>query len=261
MDSYDETVKTAGEVAKLATKSLDVVGQFGGFLSKIFGTPAKDAYGIVGDQIDFIQWERRTRMVEIVNQYHEKKGFPPVRPISPKFAIPMIMNAGLEEDDDLQDIWCRLIANSMDANFDFEIRYAFIEMIKSLSSLDAQILSLVYRGASKYSSIPSRNFAEDDDVFDNETDYVVRKERMQSYFMSKVVIKHKLGCTGELLDVSIHNLLRVQCLNDSSLEDALSAFETIDDFDDFGDLNLMVPRGYYSLTPLGIVFVEACIIM
>ena len=37
----------------------------------------------------------------------------------------MVENASLEEDDKLQDLWNKLIANAMDPNFTDEIRYSY----------------------------------------------------------------------------------------------------------------------------------------
>ena len=232
MEEFKEGAKAIAEIAKLGTKALDTTSQFGVFLSKMFGTPAEDAYAIVGDKIRFIQWERQVRMVEAINEYHKERGYPPVRTIPPKFAIPMITNAGLEEDDDLQDIWCRLIANSMDKNFDVEIRYAFIEIIKSLTYLDAKVLKYVYDEVSKKSDSTIMH--------------------MSKISLDAETINKYVDVSEDELDISFNNLMRVQCLRNPSLENSIFVPEQ-------GQI-VFTKNGktHVALTSLGIAFTKIC---
>jgi len=50
----------------------------------------------------------------------------------------------MEQDDDLQDIWARLLANAVDATSEVQPRRAYISIIKDLSPLDALILEQIY---------------------------------------------------------------------------------------------------------------------
>lgn len=247
MDELNETTKAFTEGAKLAKTVIDTTAQFGSFLSNVFGTPAEDVYGIVGDKINFIQWERRVRMAEVVNKYHKEKGFPPIRPIPPKFAIPMIVNAGFEEDDDLQDIWCRLISNSMDPNFNSEIRYAYIDIIKSLTSLDAKILKYIFEKAMERSFIPGMILENGNIVgYKNYFD----RELLVDYTPNLAKIREDMGISNEQFDLALYNLIRVQCIRNITVEKSMH-------FPGEHKDTYLIEE--IILTPLGIAFIEACL--
>lgn len=236
------------ECAKFGTTVVNVSAEFGRFLSNVFGTSIEDGYGIMGDKIGFIRWEKQCRMVEVINKYNEEKGFPLARPIPPKFAIPMILNAGFEEDDDLQDIWCRLISNSMDPNFNSEIRYAYIEIIKSLTSLDAKILKYIFEKAMEISHVSGM-------IFDKQRGLVgykkhFNRELLVDYTPNLAKIKEYMGISDEQFEVALHNLIRVQCIRNITAEKSMHYPDE--------------PNGSYLiediiLTPLGIAFIEACL--
>lgn len=248
MDDITESAKAIAEVAKLGKTAIDVSAEFGHCLSNVLGTPVEDVYGIVGDQIHFIQWKNQVRMVEVINKYHEEKGFPPVRPIPPKFAIPMILNAGFEEDNDLQDIWCRLISNSMDSNFNSEIRYAYIDIIKNLTSLDAKILKYIFEKAMEKSYVAGM-------VFDEEHDFIGHKmhfnrKLLVRYNPDLAEIRRHIEISDEQFDIALYNLIRLQCIRNVTVEKSMHYP---------GE-----PNGSYLiedviLTPLGIAFIEACL--
>ena len=176
-------------------------------------------------------------MSDQVNKDLLERNCKTVRPIPPKLEIPLIINASLEEDDDLQDIWCKLIANALDSNFNSEIRFAYVDIIKNLTSLDAKVLKFVYDKVSRIISI-SQN------------------EPIKIY-MAKVIVDLKdinkyMNVSEEELTISYNNLIRVQCLE---LVSSLSPIYVKE-----GEkMPLMVNDPMHvTITPLGLAFVEAC---
>jgi len=61
-----------------------------------------------------------------------------------KIAIPLFQAASLEEDDELQDIWARLLVNAADSGRDLEIKRMYITILEDLGTLDVKILSCIY---------------------------------------------------------------------------------------------------------------------
>ena len=234
MTEIEETSKAIGEVAKLGTKALDSGDKLGGFLSKVLGYPIEEAVGIVGDTLKYKRWQRQIRMVDEVNKLLREKDIDETRPIPPKFAIPMLEQASLEEDDDLQDIWCTLITNSLDPDFDSEIRYAYIEIVKSLTSLDAKILKLVYEEVSKTSDLTMTE--------------------MSNIKVQAETINRHVDSTEEELAISLNNLMRVQCLRNPSLENAIHVNNQGGMTFQFTNHGQM----YISLNPLGMAFIRTC---
>ena len=233
MSEIEAVSEAIAESAKFGTTSVKFTEKMLDFISKILGNPIEEAAGIIGDKLQYIRWQRQVRMVDEVNKILISKGLDKTRTIPPKFALPMLEQASLEEDDDLQDIWCKLIANSLDPNFDSEIRYAFIEIIKSLTSLDAKILKSVYGEVS------------------NKSDSTITQ--MSKISLDVETINRYLDASEDELDISFNNLMRVQCLRNPSLENSIFVSEQ-------GEF-VFTKNGkmHVALTSLGIVFIKICI--
>jgi hypothetical protein len=56
----------------------------------------------------------------------------PTRPLPPNFVLPLLTAAVVEEDDELQDTWARLLANAGDAATEMELRTAYVEILKGM---------------------------------------------------------------------------------------------------------------------------------
>lgn len=237
MTEVEEISKAVAESSKFGTTSVEATQKMLGFLAKVFDEPIETTVGIIGDKLKFIRWQRQLRMADEVSGILRQRGVDSTRPIPPKFAISMLEQASLEEQDELQDIWCNLIANSLDPNFNSEIRYAFIEIIKGLTPLDSKILYFVYNRISNKSL-----FCEDE---------IQKHEMMQSKTIPISRIQENIDASEEYIRISVSNLIRVECLNSSSTVYSAKTFgSTIVGVSSVMDV---------VITPLGIVFVEACI--
>jgi len=230
MFEVDEISKALSETAKFGTVSVETTKKMLSFLAKVFQEPIDTTVGIIGDKLKFIRWQRQVRMVDEINRILQRRGIDKTRPISPKFAIPMLEQASLEEDDSLQDIWNKLIANNLDPDFKSEIRYSYIEIIKSLNILDAKILAAMY-----------------DALLHQGKDL----SKITEHTFTKENIAEILNVPGDECIVSIYNLFRVQCLAPAILK--AGAF--------FGEEPITIFKGadVVTVTPLGLAFVEACI--
>ena len=237
MTELEEISKGVAESAKFGTTSVEATQKMLSFLAKVFDEPIETTVGMIGDKLKFIRWQRQLRMADEVYKILRQRGVDKTRPIPPKFAISMLEQASLEEQDELQDIWCNLIANSLDPNFNSEIRYAFVEIIKGLTSLDSKILYFVYNR-----DLNRSLFCEDE---------IQKHEMMQSKTVPISRIKENIDASEENIRISVSNLIRVQCLNSTSTDYSVKTFgSTIVGVSSVMDV---------AITPLGIVFVEACI--
>ena len=145
MSEAEEIAKAVQEAAKLGDKGLDTAQKAGSFFAKVFKSPLNEISGIIHDKLRFIRWKRFIEMSEEVNAILKERGITETRPLIPKLAIPLIENASIEDEEDIKSLWSILMANALDPNFDVELRFAFIEIIKSLSPLDVKILDLFYK--------------------------------------------------------------------------------------------------------------------
>lgn len=235
MSDIEETAKAVVETAKLGTTTIEAAEKMGGFFSKILHEPITEAVGIIGDKLKFMRWQRKLRIVDEVNKTLDQKGVTSTRPIPPKLAIPILEQASIEENDELQDLWCNLIANSLDPNFKLEIRYAFIEIVKSMTSLDAKILKYIYEAT-------------------KEINKTTNTTNFRGYPVDFFQIKDKMNASNPETELSLNNLQRIQCVRNNDVNDLRD------------QVNSMIKRqklptirhSSYIITPLGVAFVFAC---
>ena len=111
-------------------------------LYDLLKVPAQEIGNIIGDYLRYI---RIKNLESLSHKFHEQKGKnKTTRPIELKLGIPLLNAASLEENDVLQELWVRLLVNAANPDFTSEIRVAFIDIIKTLTPTDAQILRLIY---------------------------------------------------------------------------------------------------------------------
>lgn len=235
MDAGDnqvkEVAKAAAEAAKFGTQAVKTTEKILTFTAKVLKEPAEQAAGIIGDRLRLFRWERQLTYLEKVNGILTERGIMITRAVPPKFALPVLENASLEEDDELQKLWAELLANAMDPKFHNVPRMAYIDIIKSLTPLDVKILEAIFEALKS-----------DKDVnWDNVLDYSFKKE----------VVCKTLGITSDEYEVSIFNLFRTQCLTPAVISGGVK----------MGGEPLTVYKGSkaVSITPLGVDFVKSCI--
>jgi hypothetical protein len=141
----EESAKAIQEVAKTTGKAIDVVHDAGGFLAPhVDGILAQ----VVGIFTDHLKYVRGVRLIRLGQRFQQELlahgGEPAVRKLPLNFAIDALEQGAMEQDDDLQDIWARLLANAVDATSEVQPRRAYISIIKDLSPLDALILEQIY---------------------------------------------------------------------------------------------------------------------
>jgi len=141
----EEESKAIQAIAKTIEKGIDAATKVGGFLAKFISGSLEQGKGIFEDKLKYQRWERQVRLMKRAEDFLKEQGLgQPTRPVPLKLAIPLIQEGSLEEDNDLQDIWAKLLVNAGDARNNFQIRSAFISILKDLSSLDAIILHKIY---------------------------------------------------------------------------------------------------------------------
>jgi Abortive infection alpha len=240
-NEIDESAKAAQEVAKTARTGIEATRQLGSFVSRIVNEPVETIVGILDDRLKSMRAERQLRLADRWRDVlKERKIDGPLRIVSPKLALPIIENAALEEDDELQDLWANLLASAVDPNFKGTIRSAFIEIIKQLEVVDVHILNAIFDEA-------RREDYKDKDAF---TNYLLKN------LVSPNHIANKLNISLEVYETSIDNLLRVRCVS-SNVE--YQRYSRTDSYaGSRGDLLNHADYDLVCLTPLGVSLVAAC---
>jgi hypothetical protein len=163
-----------------------------------------------------------------------------LRIVPPKLALPIIENASLEEDDEMQDLWANLLASAVDPDFKGGIRSAFIEIIKQLEVVDVHTLNAIFEESRR----------KDDEGKDALTNYLFKN------LVGPNRIVSKLNIDLQVYETSIDNLLRVKCVS-SNVE--YQRYSRTDSYaGSRGDLLNYADYDLVCLTPLGISLISAC---
>lgn len=232
MSEAEEIAKAIQEAAKLGEKGLDIADKAGSFFAKVFKEPINEISGMVTDKLRFIRWKRMVQMADEVNKILEEKKVIDTRAVPPKIALPILEEASLEDDPNLQYLWNHLLANAMNPKFNDELRYGFIEMIKEITAIEARLLNEFYEVLRRDGKLRPLS-----DVF--------------QYSLTKEQIMQVLGISPDVYAISVNNLMRMQLLAPAILKGGVK----------MGPEPLTIYKGIdaVTLTPLGVKFVEACI--
>lgn len=143
--ALEESAKAVQEVAKTTGKAIDASENLGGFIAKYISGSLDQAMGIVEDRLRYMRWERKIRLMKRAEQIAAQHGLAaPTRAVPLKLAVPLLEAASMEDNDALQDAWATLLINAADETSGVTLQRAYIDILESLTPLDAVILSKVY---------------------------------------------------------------------------------------------------------------------
>lgn len=232
MSEAEEIAKAIQETAKLGEKGLETAEKAGEFIAKVFKEPIAEVSGMITDKLRFVRWKRMVQMSDEVNQILEDKGIKETKAVPPKLALPIFEDSSLEEDPNIQFLWNHLLANAMNPQFNDEIRYGFIEMIKNITAREAQLLNNFYQILQKENRLAPL-------------------ENLSQYSLKKEPLIQMLGVSADQYALAANNLMRMQLIGPAIMTGGIS----------MGSEPVTIYKGIdaVTLTPLGVKFVEACI--
>lgn len=145
LKTIQEAAKAKQEVAKTTGKAIDAAETLGKFISKFIAGPIEQGMGIVHDKLIYMRWERQLRYMEKAHELMKKLNIEePTRPIPMQLVIPMLQGASLEETDDIQDRWAKLLVNAADADSGVTVTRNYITILEHLTPYEATLLDKIY---------------------------------------------------------------------------------------------------------------------
>lgn len=217
------------EVAKFGQEGIKASDKACSFLAAIFKDAIEQVGHIVGDKLRYARWKNINNIAEKVEEDLKRRGVTDTRVIPLKLSLPILEDSSLEDDDEMQNIWAKLISNALDPNFTGKITYGFTEIIKNLNPKEAYMLQKMYYA-----------------VMSHESNYKYNITFAKKQFIELFKI------SDEEYQLMANNLIRVQCISPGIV--------TIP-----GIVQNGYPTTIYrgtddiSITELGIKFVESCI--
>ena len=144
LNTIEESAKAIQETAKLGRALADHAADLARFISGVVRGPMEEATGIVHDHLSYVRARRQMRYIA---RFHEEFGDRSQRAVPLNLAIPLLRDGMIEENDELQDRWVRLLATASDASSPVEVRRSYVGIMRELDPLDARILETIYEGS------------------------------------------------------------------------------------------------------------------
>ena len=165
----------------------------------------KDLLGLlVGDRVKAKRIERIEMLWRQTRERLGDRGVADPEAPSLKYAIPILEAAADEENEELEDLWSRLLAAAMDPSRRDGMRQLFIQVVKQLDPMDAIVLKAI-REAGGTSWEPNR----------------------------RAWVASKLKCSTDEVIVSFAHLNRLDCISadvggpGAKVEPAMRPFGTL----------------------------------
>lgn len=118
----------------------EIVKEMAGFVHRYFGGTIEQGMGIIEDRLRFSRWERQQRLFKKATDILQERGLhEPTRIIPQKFMLPLLDASVLEENDELQDKWSILLANSADDNCQIELKRNYITTLENLTLFEVRL--------------------------------------------------------------------------------------------------------------------------
>lgn len=251
----------------------------GNFLNKIVGPPAEALGGLLGDQLKSWRASNLDRIARKWERVREERGISEAvsRVLPFGEAYRTIEAVSLEEDENVQEIWAKLIASSTDSTRSVSIKKAFIDLLKSLEGNDAIVLDILFESASTLPvMITSKEEAQREGFF-KRTEEKLKNLSSEDVFMAiqnlvRLRIISKVIPYGQVfgrMDSNVTIQEHVRTMHPDKTADALiSIYEQINILSgwnrdiDFEELSAVEVVSYavdgYSFTHLGFELLFAC---
>ena len=229
-----ENAKAIQEVAKTTNKVLTVLEKLGSFM----GDTVEDGVGILKDKLQHMRWERQIRFIDKVEEINKKRNIEnKTQLVQPKILLPIIENASLEQIDELQDLWAKLLSSFQEETKNEITRSSFVDILKQLETIDANFLKVIY-DASKHN------------------------HHSKNYYYEKYKLTKFLNINSSQYDNIVDNLMRLRLIRSFIAELEYDSYIKSNLYHNDEIVQFTKDLGYDGilLTELGKNFIESCII-
>jgi hypothetical protein len=131
---------------KAIQKVIPLTNRIGKFIGTIIGPAAVGLGGLLSDEMKAWRAANLERIAYKWSRKRKRRGIHPeiIKQLPFREAVAVIDAASKEDDDDVQELWARLIANATDIDAQVEVKKMHIDLIKSLNGLEACVLRAIF---------------------------------------------------------------------------------------------------------------------
>lgn len=244
-DIGTEALKAAKEIAKTTGQGLGIVQKLGTFVSRFIGGSLEQGFGIIEDKLKYQRWERQVRLMDRANHFIEERGSRMLlRPVPFKIAIPIFEAASLEEDDDLQDLWARLLVNAADAESGIEVKRGLVSILQDFSQMEARLLQAIHDAPPMKNNVSTERrpgpLDVDGRLIARPMEGDVPTKGLPNEYLEPGEEEEDPGLPPEPVQIGLWNLMRLGCIESAGTWDSLAGIRRI------------------KITALGKALVKAC---
>lgn len=204
------------------------------FLGMIFGSAAYEFGEMLGDQMRYWRFKNLAKILGKTEDILSSRGKKPddLSPLSFGDAMRTIEAASYEEEEIVQDLWARLLANTIDPGASVGLKKVYQDILRSISPVEARLLDLLW-------SCDKRNrFRSFNDVSE------FNKE------MNELAETHWRKFSSAERQTAIQNLTRLRCLTFRPRPihiDRLFSRMPVDQLRTYGEWSLVDPKAFERL--------------
>jgi hypothetical protein len=218
----DEVSRAAQKIARAAGDYEAAIREFGQFVGRVIDYPAQHAGGLFGDAFYYARVELATRMIRHFDRLVSEQNVTNQRKVSFRIAYPILHAASVEDDEGIQHIFAQLLANAVNADSGVDVQKAFVEAVRMMSPLEAQILA-------KLVDVP--------DAFKDESQMIATAGLPDNYISQPP--GEQIPDPPEPVAIAVSSLVRNGCLAAAGTWDGGSSIATV------------------SVTPFGTALIKA----
>lgn len=188
-DLEAEMAKAAGQIA------VDTAKDSRKAISVLLGDAVREWGLTLGDNARFFRFKNLTRIMDRVEAISRERGYTPEQMKALPFgeAVRVIEAASDEDEDEVQELWSRLIVNASTPNIGVSARKVYVDLLKSLSPTEAVFLDLLSKnGREQFHSLDQLK----------EFNANAQKDFSEQW--------HSIGLHDR--EAGIQNLLRLRCI-------------------------------------------------
>jgi hypothetical protein len=146
----DSLIPISDDQAKLGREIVGAGRDAGGYLADILGDLPKDLLALlIGDKVKIRRVENIFKLWDEAKERLAEQGIEEPAPANLKLALPILAAAADENNEDLQDLWARLLAAAMNPDPSKQGRLGFTDALKQLDPLDAKVLIWMHEHAGR----------------------------------------------------------------------------------------------------------------
>ena len=141
----DEMTPDDLEIAKEMSKELvkQTLAPVQEIVRELSGPAATEVGLMLGDALRAWRVKREVRYLQDVKEVASKAGLR-LKPVAPRLLFPILDSSSLEDNEDLHQRWVALLTNAARTDFNGEVLPSFPDILKQLTSEEAQFLDRAY---------------------------------------------------------------------------------------------------------------------